>query len=186
MPPPRPEVCPFEDCDGRMHRHGWYPRGVILADGRRAEFGVFRFRCAQCGRTVSFLPDFCVPHKHFCADVICGVLGAVLLLELSLRSVSAADSVHNAASFSRYCAADWVCQFRRNSHNLRHFGLPRLGIARSAPRQDPGKLFECLLRFGSARAGDTRQSLRAVQCALSRPPPPFGLFRAQLLPGCVT
>jgi hypothetical protein len=169
-----------------MQRHGWYMRSVILTDGLRCRFGVFRFRCGQCGRTVSFLPDFCVPHKQFCADVVCAVLQAVLVLRLSARAVAAADSAFNAASFSRAAAGDWAGQFIRNSHNLRHFGLARLGLAIVVPSGGADVLLGLLLGFGAERVSEPAHSLRAVQCGLACCSPAFGVFRAQLLPGCVT
>ena len=67
MPPPRPESCPHGDCDGVdcMVKHGHYKRHVILVIGVLVWFGVHRFLCKECGRTVSFLPDFAVPYKHY-------------------------------------------------------------------------------------------------------------------------
>jgi hypothetical protein len=169
-----------------VHKHGVYERFVILPDGTRKRLGVHRFRCAVCGRTISFLPDFCVPYKHFGADVVHTVLAAVLLAGLSRRAVAAWDSVYNRASFSRFCVGEWLQHFERNSHNLWHFGLGRLGVAAGAGPRSVAALFAHLTRFGSARVAHAEHSLRAVQCGLSQPFPPFGLFRAQLLPGCFT
>ncbi len=186
MIPPRPSVCPFDGCSGRMHRHGFYWRFVVLADGARKGFGVHRMRCALCGRTISYLPDFCVPYKHFGSDVIWALLWAVIVLHVSRRAVSAWDSVWNRASFSRFCAGEWVRQFGRNGHNLWHFGLARLGLCTDTGRGSLAVLLRTLLRFSVGLRCDEAQALRAVQCALSGAFPPFGLFRAQLLPGCVT
>jgi len=135
---------------------------------------------------VSFLPDFCVPYKHFCTAVIGTVLEAVLVLKLSVRAVSAAGSVYNTASFSSYCVRDWVHQLVANSHNLWYFGLPRLGIAALPIPDGTGFLLSHLLRFSDGFGADALSGLCAVQCALSRSFPPYGLFRAQLLPNCVT
>lgn len=169
-----------------MHRDGWYMRHVILPDGRRRDFGVYRFRCSSCGRTVSFLPDFCVPYKHFSADVIAAVLQAVLMLGLSLRAVAAVNSAYNAASFSRHCAGRWVRQFHANSHNLWHFGLPRLGIRAAAVSSGGGVLLGLLLASAAMPGGGSHAGLRVVQRELACVFPPYGIFRAQLLSGCVT
>jgi hypothetical protein len=169
-----------------VHRHGFYWRFVILPDGVRERVGVHRMRCAVCRRTISFLPDFCVPYKHFGCDVIRAVLWAVVVLNVSRRAASAWDSVWNESSFSRFCAGEWVRQFGCNSHNLWHFGLARLGLSVDRGRGSLPALLSALLRFGGALRGDEVQALRAVQCALSEAFPPFGLFRAQLLPGCCT
>lgn len=169
-----------------MRYHGFYLRFVILPDSRRERMGVHRFLCRKCRRTISFLPDFCVPHKHFGSEVICGVLRAVLLLGLSVRAVSASESVHNAASFSRFCVGQWVGHFHANTHNVWHFGLERLGLNASAGPCSAAVLLALLVSFAADRVEAVEQSFRPVQCALSQPFPPFGLFRAQLLPGCCT
>jgi hypothetical protein len=169
-----------------MQRHGFYWRWTILPSGARQRFGVHRFRCAACRRTVSYLPDFCVPYKHFGADVIQGVLAAVLLLNLSARAVAGVNSAYNAACFTRYGVGQWLEHFGRNSHNLWHFGLQRLSVAAGADPRSRGALLVHLLHFSAGRVGEVEHGLRAVQCALSEPFPPFGLFRAQLLPGCCT
>ena len=186
MRPPRPEQCPFKGCGGRMHSHGSYPRHVILTSGRVLWFGVFRYRCSSCGRTVSFLPDFCVPYKHFCTGVIETVLKAVFMLRLSFRTVCAVDGPYNRASFSVWCVREWGRGFVANSQNLWRFGLPRLGIAAMPAPDAFGMLLGYLAGYSDGRAQDGQCGLRAVQCALSRSFPPYGLFRAQLLPNCVT
>lgn len=169
-----------------MHWHGFYWRFVILPSGVRKRFGVHRCRCAVCGRTVSFLPDFCVPYKHFGTDVIEAVLAAVLLSNLSVRAVARWDSVCNTAGFSRYCVGEWLVHFRRNSHNLWHFGLARLGVVAACEGRSCAALLLHLRGFGADEAGCAKHVLRMVQCVLSEQYPPFGLFRAQLLPGCFT
>ena len=169
-----------------MHRNGWYPRHAILPDGRSVDFGVHRFRCASCRRTVSYLPDFCVPYKHFCADVIASVLEAVVIVGLSLRAVAAADGVWNAAAFSAGGAGRWVVHFLANCHNLRCFGLPRLGVdGGGTPPASPSALLARLFAYGAGCVADGRHRLRVVQRGLGGAPPPYGFFRAQLLPGCV-
>ena len=186
LPPPL-VVCPFPDCMGKLHKHGFYWRWVILLDGARKRFGVHRSRCARCGRTISFLPDFCVPYKQFGADVIHAALVAVLLRGLSVRAVAVWDSVHNAAGFSRFCVGEWLQQFERNSRNLWQFGLDRLELSVAVGPRSLAVLLSHLLSFSAGRTEHApERGFGPVQCALSRPFPPFGLFRAQLLPGCFT
>jgi hypothetical protein len=169
-----------------VHWHGFYWRFVILASGVRKRFGIYRCRCVVCGRTVSFLPDFCVPHKHFGTDVIEAVLAAVLLSQLSVRAAARWNSLCNTAGFSRTCAGEWVAHFRRNSHNLWHFGLARLGVSVAGEGRSCAALLLHLRGFGTGETGCAEHRLRIVQCALSAQYPPFGLLRAQLLPGCFT
>lgn len=170
-----------------MHRHGFYLRFVILSDGCCKRFGVYRFRCSRCRHTVSVLPDFCVPYKHFCADVIGVALCAVLLVGRSVYAVAHRDNTaDNKAGFTRFCVGQWVDHFARNCQNLWQFGLARLGVALGAGSRSEPALLGHLLDFGVIRVGCADQALRAVQCALSRPYPPYGLFRAHLVPGCCT
>lgn len=187
LAPEPPGSCPFDGCNGKMHRNGSYLRSVIDYVGCCLLLGVFRYRCTLCKRTVSYLPDFCAPYKYFSVDVIAAVLHAVLVLNLTSCAVAASASIYNKASFSRYCVCDWVRQFRANSHNLWHMGLARLGIAAMPAPEAEAVLFDHLAGFGAASSGDTDCfSLRAAQCELSSSFPPFGIFRAQLLPGCCT
>lgn len=186
MAPEPPASCPLYGCDGYMQGNGCYPRSVIDCRGCCVLLWVFRFRCVTCGRTVSFLPDFCVPYKQFSVEVVGAALWAVLVLNLATQAVAAADSVYNKASFSRYCVYNWVRQFCCNSHNLWHIGLVRLGVAAVPVADSEALLLKCLAGFPVGPSAHAPCDLRAAQCALSTPFPPFGLFRAHLLPGCCT
>jgi len=53
-------ACP-NACPGRVHRHGWYAR-FAKASGADT-FLVQRFRCPQCGITLSVLPDHRLPYR---------------------------------------------------------------------------------------------------------------------------
>ena len=58
-----PERCPR--C-GKLHtlEHlGYYQRGCTDSEGEVREISVRRFECANCGRTVSCLPDFAQPYR---------------------------------------------------------------------------------------------------------------------------
>lgn len=57
-------VCPFCTEQHRLRLHGHYHRCVLLADGRQVQVAVRRLLCARVGRTVSLLPDFCIPRRQ--------------------------------------------------------------------------------------------------------------------------
>ena len=182
--PPCPTSCPFPDCNGGpMGYYGHYKRHVILPEFTSEPFGVHRYGCTTCGRTLSFLPDFCVPYKHFGCEIVFWVLQLLLLLGHSVREVANPFGSLNGFGFSRWCVNDWLNQFGCNSHNLWHFGLPRLlGYA-----PVPEDLARLLRYFVDPSTDDIKKStypVRTSQVALSKKFPPFGLFRAQLLPGC--
>ena len=186
MRPPCPEQCPFDKCSGRIGYLGSYPRHVIAPDASYQEFGVHRFICKTCGCTVSFPPDFLVPYKHYGADVIQRVLNLILLLRISLRVIADPGGKYNDVGFSRFCLGQWLAQFACNSHNLWHFGLPRLFGADSPPPSTLTALLKHLVAYAVKKGHPRRHTFGVVQQALGQPFPPFGLFRAQLLPGCST
>jgi hypothetical protein len=67
--------CPFCDDPHPLRVHGWYERYVILPPTEGTEqIPVRRLLCARVGRTVSLLPDFCLPRRQHGA----GVLGLFL------------------------------------------------------------------------------------------------------------
>ena len=184
--PPGPTSCPFTDCDGgAMGYHGHYKRCVILPNFSSEPFGVHRYRCATCKRTLSFLPDFCVPYKHFGSDIIFLVLQFLLFFGHSVREVSNPFGSLNSFGLSRWCVNEWLCQFERNSHNLWHFGLLRLLNPPPVPEDSAG-LLRYFVDFSADDIESSAHTFRPAQIALSKEFPPFGLFRAQLLPGCVT
>ena len=45
--------------------HAWYKRWAIFADGRKpVQVSILRLLCKATGRTVSLLPDFCIPRRQ--------------------------------------------------------------------------------------------------------------------------
>lgn len=134
---------------------------------------------------MSFLPDFCVPHKHYCADIIYWMLSLVLLVGHCVTAVSNPFGRLNEAGCSRWCVDEWLRQFKRNSNNLRQFGIPRL-LGYRPVHGDPASLLRILVGVAAKEIDSPNHVFRFCQQALCRKPPPFGLFRAVLLPGCVT
>jgi len=168
-----------------MGYHGHYKRSVILCDFASQPFGVHRYRCKSCKGTVSFLPDFCVPYKHFGSDIVFLVLQFLLLLGHSVSEVANPFGSLNSFGLSRWSVSEWLGQFGRNSHNLWHFGLSRLLGYQPVP-EDLSRLLRYFVDFSAGHVELSDKTFYAVQIALSQEFPPFGLFRAQLLPGCAT
>ena len=70
---PRPKFCPRCAVPDRLVSHGSYPRTAV--DHRQAiEIRVKRFLCAACRRTISILPSFCLPFRHYQTSTIQRVL----------------------------------------------------------------------------------------------------------------
>lgn len=167
-----------------MHYHGHYLRGVITAEvcGR---FGVHRFACARCGRTVSFLPDFCVPYKHYGARVIQRVLCLLLLAGRLTKAVADPLTGANDAGYSAWAVRAWRAGFKANANNLRQFGIPRLG-GESENATDCAAVLRALSAVATSQGQERKDVFSFCQVGLTLALPPLGLFRAMLLPGCVT
>lgn len=70
---PRPTCCPHCEARDRLVGHGSYPRTAI--DHRQAiPIRVKRFFCPACRKTISVLPSFCLPWRHYQAVSIQTVL----------------------------------------------------------------------------------------------------------------
>ncbi|MDI6601032.1 MAG: DUF6431 domain-containing protein, partial [Thermoanaerobacteraceae bacterium] len=69
--PEPPDICPHPDCKSRVRlkKHGFYYR--YYSDGSRyIKIAIRRYICPVCRKTVSFLPDFCLPHFQYSIDLI--------------------------------------------------------------------------------------------------------------------
>lgn len=60
----RARACPFCADQHRLRLHGHYHRLVLLEGDRTARVPVRRLLCVHTGRTVSLLPDFCIPRRQ--------------------------------------------------------------------------------------------------------------------------
>ena len=86
--PPAPERCPFKDCSMpvRLEKHGYYKRFFIS----KKFFGVLyirRYICPICGRTVSFLPYFCISYFQYSALEILNILYELYHSGISLEKL---------------------------------------------------------------------------------------------------
>jgi transposase-like protein len=104
----RPLSCPQPDCRCRksLNHHGIYPRGLIIDLLARSNccylssplivedeiidksIPILRFLCKKCGRTVSFLPAFAIPFKHYSSDSICACLHEIYQLQHPINQIS--------------------------------------------------------------------------------------------------
>jgi hypothetical protein len=70
---PRPLTCPHCQALGRLVGHGSYPRNAV-EEHLAIPIRVKRLLCAACRRTVSVLPSFCLPFRHYQSGTIQRVL----------------------------------------------------------------------------------------------------------------
>jgi transposase-like protein len=66
--PELPLICENPGCNCRLHEHGCFWRIAVAKHGQ-LRIPIYRWRCPTCGRTVSVLPDFLAPWKHFVVPV---------------------------------------------------------------------------------------------------------------------
>jgi hypothetical protein len=62
--------CPFCVETHRLRLHGHYHRCVLMDDGRTVRIPVRRLLCARVGKTVSLLPDLCIPRRQHGAAMV--------------------------------------------------------------------------------------------------------------------
>lgn len=67
--------CP--DCGCLMKLHGRCRRYVRRPSGYREELALRVLYCVECRRYHRELPDFVVPYKHLCADIIASIYDAL-------------------------------------------------------------------------------------------------------------
>lgn len=90
FPFPEPESCPYPDClvPIPLKKHGFYVRYLIDADFH-GEILIRRYYCPYCGRTVSYLPSFCLPYFQYSLIMIYLVLRGYFLKELTQAQILA-------------------------------------------------------------------------------------------------
>lgn len=122
-------ACPFCATKHALSLHGFYERWALFPDPREdRRIRVRRLRCGVAGKTVSLLPDFCLPRRQHGPEILGRFLAAYVLLGLSLlralRSVRATAAWHAVAEALRD-------GFQRRALSLRPY------LARLCPRAEP-------------------------------------------------
>ncbi len=116
---PETRKCPFCDDSHLLGLHGWYYRQVILpAGGGCRRIPVRRLRCALHGKTVSLLPDFCMPRRQHGPAVL-----GLFLVYLFLRGLTLTESLRRARGEapSHSVAQALRDGFRRRCGELREY-----------------------------------------------------------------
>lgn len=74
LPFPVPKTCPLCAASGCLNRHGNYFRRVC-DQTQAVPIPVRRLLCSSCRHTISLLPSFCLPHRHYGTSAVQTVLG---------------------------------------------------------------------------------------------------------------
>lgn len=151
---PRPSDCPHCDAVGRLIGHGTYPRCVV--DPLQAiPIRVKRWLCAACRKTVSILPTFCLPWRHYGASVIQTVLDGRFVGHTSWSAIR--RHFQPADLPTATTCREWVRAFAEHSPAYLHPLLRQLAHWQLAP----GKL-EVAVEEVATRAKVPAQLLAAV------------------------
>lgn len=104
---PRPERCSSCGNQDSLIGHGYYPRKLKDGQGARRVW-IKRWKCKECGKTMSVLPDFLLSFRHYGVGVIESVLEARYETKLSWARVKGKCSpmeLPSLRTMQRWCRA---------------------------------------------------------------------------------
>ena len=78
--------CPFCPDHHPLRYHCYYYRWALFPDREPERIKVYRLLCARVGRTVSLLPDFCLPRRQHGPAILGYFLQALVLHRLTLMA----------------------------------------------------------------------------------------------------
>lgn len=86
---PVPDACPNPGClmSIALKKHGFYERNCLDFTYRGAIL-IRRYYCPYCGKTVSYLPSFCLPYYQYSLAIIYLVLTNYIESNLSYGQIS--------------------------------------------------------------------------------------------------
>ncbi|AST57741.1 putative cellobiohydrolase [Thermoanaerobacterium thermosaccharolyticum] len=86
--PNPPDRCPHPDCKCKvkLKKHGFYHRYYL--DGAVCiKITIRRYICPVCKKTISYLPEFCIPHFQYSFNMIAKSLKETLIRTKTLSSI---------------------------------------------------------------------------------------------------
>ncbi len=127
---PSPKTCPNCTAADRLVEHGSYRRQVC--DHKQVfSIRVKRLFCTICRRTVSLLPSFCLPYRHYLAWVIQTVLSLRIQTNSSWSAVRRRFLPSDLPSLNT--CREWTAAFCRASKSYLEQLLHQLAIWQLAP-----------------------------------------------------
>lgn len=108
----KPRICPNCSASEKLVGHGSYPRQVC---DHKQFFLILvkRLLCKICRRTVSLLPSFCLPHRHYHTSVIQKVLSLRIQVTSSWNAVRESFLPYDLPRLST--CREWTATFSRAS-----------------------------------------------------------------------
>ncbi len=86
--PEAPDSCPFKDCLAKIkpRKHGYYKR-FFISKSFSGRLFIRRYLCSVCGRTISFLPVFCIPRFQYSGKDILNMLYRIYHFGISISGL---------------------------------------------------------------------------------------------------
>ena len=100
--PPSPTSCPCCKIGIPPKKHGYYERYIVTRSFCEL-ISIKRFYCPYCGKTISFLPSFCIPYFQHVLYEIWEVLTLALYHGLSYDKILHTIFHMTKQHFSFYC-----------------------------------------------------------------------------------
>ncbi|MGJ3223734.1 DUF6431 domain-containing protein, partial [Geobacillus thermoleovorans] len=118
-----PDVNQCPHCPSRrpLHRHGYYQRYALTAEGEY-HLWIARYRCQECRKTVSVLPSFLLPYVQYTRSVIWQAVKA--WFETPRQGAKTKQVVFPTKEVILF----YVRRFLRNLSRLHHAAARRWGI----------------------------------------------------------
>lgn len=127
---PLPPSCPHCAGKQRLVGHGSYPRSACDHEQSFA-IRIKRFLCTLCHHTVSLLPSFCLPYRHYLASTIQTVLSLRFQAQSSWHSIGQRFSPSEVPSLSS--CREWTARFAGASEMYLKTLLHQLATWQLAP-----------------------------------------------------
>ncbi len=127
---PRPRCCPHCEALDRLIGHGSYPRNAVDPQHSTA-IRVKRFFCPVCGKTVSVLPTFCLPRRHYQTATIQTVLDLRFAAQASWAAIRRRFRPFDLPTLTT--CREWVAAFAQHSDSYLQQLLRQLARWQLAP-----------------------------------------------------
>jgi hypothetical protein len=111
---PQPSVCPQCTTPGRVIGHGSYGR-TVTEPSRTIPIRVKRLLCTACRHTLSLLPSFCLPWRHYATATIQAVLHLRVAAQTSWRAIGTRFAPADLPT--RTTCREWVAAFTEASRS---------------------------------------------------------------------
>lgn len=150
----RPTRCPNCSAANALEALGYYERWLSGTNGKDMRLVIRRFRCRECGRTASLLPDFAQPYRL--------IRNAAIEQYFSVGEPN--DALRNRTLLRFY----WQRFTRWLPHLKRAVGST---LGRSPPASQPERWWVFLMEVAGDLARATRQLAKDVRVTI------FGKYR---------